>query len=158
MKRITPCLWFDDQAEQAAEFYCSIFSDSRIIEITRYTSAGPGPEGSVLTVHFELDGSEFIALNGGPLFPFTEAVSFSIDCADQAEIDYYWERLLEGGEPVQCGWLKDRYGLSWQVSPTELNAWVADPDPVKAARVTEVMLGMVKLDLEQLRAAYEGTL
>lgn len=157
MPRITPNLWFDDQALDAAEFYVSIFPNSRVTDVLHYTAAGPGPEGSVLSVNFELDGQPFTGINGGPVFPFTEAVSLLVDCADQAEIDYFWERLTDGGEEVQCGWLKDRYGLSWQVVPAGWEAIVNDPDRERARRATEAMLGMVKLDLAALLAAADAT-
>ncbi|WP_405019820.1 VOC family protein [Kitasatospora sp. NBC_00070] len=155
--RFTTCLWFDGQAEEAARYYLSVFANSRLGRITRYTEAGPGPAGSVVTVEFELNGQKFVGLNGGPEFRFTEAVSFQIPCADQAEIDHYWSRLTEdGGHGVACGWLKDRYGVSWQVVPTALIDMVADPDPEKARRTTEVMLTMVKIDLAALERAYAG--
>lgn len=156
MPRIIPNLWFDTQAEEAAEFYVSIFPNSRVTDITRYSEAGPGPAGTVLTVNFELDGQLFTAINGGPQFPFTEAVSFVIECADQAELDHYWERLTDGGQEVQCGWLKDRYGLSWQVVPAGWEAIMNDPDPERVARATTAMLGMVKLDIAALQAAADG--
>lgn len=156
MPRITPNLWFDDQALEAAEFYVSIFPNSRITDVLHYTAAGPGPEGTVLSVNFELDGQPFTGINGGPIFPFTEAVSLLIDCKDQAEIDHYWARLTDGGEEVQCGWLKDRYGLSWQVVPEGWEAIVNDPDRERARRATEAMLTMVKLDLAALQAAADG--
>lgn len=157
MPRITPNLWFDDQALEAAEFYVSVFPNSRITDVLHYTAAGPGPEGTVLSVNFELDGQPFTGINGGPVFPFTEAVSLLIDCKDQAEIDHYWEKLTDGGEEVQCGWLKDRYGLSWQVVPAGWEAIVNDPDRERARRATEAMLGMVKLDLAALQAAADAT-
>ena len=156
MPKITPCLWFDDQAEEAARFYVSLFKNSSIGRIARYGDAGPGPKGSVVTVEFELDGQAFIGLNGGPHFKFTEAVSFSIDCADQAEVDFYWDRLSEGGQTSQCGWLKDRFGLSWQVVPTVLADMISDSDPEKARRATEAMLQMTKLDIAKLQQAYAG--
>lgn len=156
MQGITPCLWFDAEAEQAAELYTSIFPDSEIGEVVRYTEAGPGEPGSVLTVSFRLNGHPFMALNGGPVFTFSEATSFVVNCETQEEVDYFWERLSEGGEKSQCGWLKDRYGMSWQVVPTVLDALMADPDPEKARRVTEAMLQMTRLDIAALRAAYEG--
>ena len=156
MQKITPCLWFDDQAEEAARFYVSLFKNSSIGRIARYGDAGPGPKGSVVTIEFELDGQAFIGLNGGPHFNFTEAVSFSIDCADQAEVDFYWDRLSEGGETSQCGWLKDRFGLSWQVVPTVLAGLIGDPDPEKARRATEAMLQMTKLDIAKLQQAHAG--
>jgi predicted 3-demethylubiquinone-9 3-methyltransferase (glyoxalase superfamily) len=154
---ITTCLWFDSEAEEAANYYLGIFKDSTLGNITRYTEAGPGPAGSVLTVEFELNGQKFVGVNGGPMFTFSEAISFQIRCADQGEVDYYWSRLTEGGEEVQCGWLKDRYGVSWQVVPAALVEMVSDPDPVKAARTTEAMLAMTKLDIAALRRAYDGS-
>ena len=154
--KIIPNLWFDTQAEQAASFYCSIFKNSRILSTTRYPEGGPGPVGEVMTVDFELDGERFVGINGGPQFPFTEAVSFLINCADQAEVDYFWERLTDGGQEVQCGWLKDRYGLSWQVVPEGMDEVLNDPDPARAQRAMQAMLGMVKLDLAALRAAADG--
>jgi predicted 3-demethylubiquinone-9 3-methyltransferase (glyoxalase superfamily) len=156
MQRVSPFLWFDKEAEEAARFYVSIFKNSRITQILRYPSAGPGPAGSVWTVAFELDGLPFGAVNGGPLFPFTEAVSFVVTCETQGEIDQYWERLCEGGKPVQCGWLKDKFGLSWQIVPANLPALLGGDDPVKAKRATEAMLKMVKLDIDALRRAREG--
>ena len=161
-QKITPCLWFDDQAEQAAELYTSIFPDSRIIGISRYGKEGQEihgkPEGSVLTVDFELDGQRFTALNGGPMFRFTEAVSFQISCSSQAEVDHYWERLSEGGDAQaqQCGWLKDRFGLSWQVVPDVLAKLLGDPDKVKAGRVMQALLQMQKLNIAALQAAFDG--
>lgn len=154
--RLTTCLWFDGQAEEAVEHYLSIFKNSKRGRIIRYTEAGPGPAGSVVTVEFELNGQKFVALNGGPEFTFNEAISFQVPCADQAEVDYYWSRLTEGGQEVQCGWLRDRFGVAWQVVPTALDDMVADPDPEKARRATEAMLGMVKLDLAALERAYAG--
>ncbi|MCC7267333.1 MAG: VOC family protein [Caulobacteraceae bacterium] len=162
MPRITPCLWFDTQAEEAATFYASIFRNSSVGKITRYTDAHypGGPEaqpGKVLTVDFELDGQKFTSINGGPVFQFSEAVSMVIDCKDQAEVDYYWDALLAGGgQPSQCGWLKDRFGFSWQVTPVELYDLVNDPDPAKARRATEAMLKMVKLDIGELKKAHAG--
>ncbi|MDT7752964.1 MAG: hypothetical protein QOD96_6626 [Pseudonocardiales bacterium] len=153
---ITTCLWFDNQAEEAANYYLGIFKDSTLGSIVRYTEAGPGPAGSVLTVEFELNGQKFVGVNGGPMFTFSEAISFQIRCADQGEVDYYWSRLTEGGEEIQCGWLKDRYGVSWQVVPAALIEMVSDPDPVKAARTTEAMFAMTKLDIAALRSAYDG--
>lgn len=161
-QKITPCLWFDDQAEEAARFYTSIFPSSRIGEISRYGKEGHEihgkPEGSVLTVDFELDGQRFTALNGGPIFRFTEAVSFQISCSSQAEVDHYWQRLSEGGDPQaqQCGWLKDRFGLSWQVVPDLLAKLLSDPDKVKAGRTMQAMLQMQKLDIAALQAAFDG--
>lgn len=153
MQKITPFLWFDTQAEEAASFYASIFPNSKILKTARFGDAGPGPKGGVMTVVFELDGQRMIALNGGPQFKFTEAISLSVDCKDQAEVDHYWNRLLQGGKESQCGWLKDRYGLSWQVNPTILGELLADPDAKKAKRVMEAMLKMKKIDIAALRAA-----
>ena len=161
-QKITPCLWFDDQAEQAAEFYTSIFPHSRIIGISRYGKEGQEihgkPEGSVLTVEFELDGQLFTALNGGPIFRFTEAVSFQISCSTQEQVDHFWGRLTEGGDPhaQQCGWLKDRFGLSWQVVPEVLGRLLGDPDKVKAGRVMQALLQMEKLNIAALQAAFDG--
>ncbi|WP_327190278.1 VOC family protein [Streptomyces xinghaiensis] len=156
-KGFTTCLWFDGRAEEAAQYYTSVFEDGRIGKISRYTEAGPGPAGSVVTVDFEINGQKFVALNGGPEFSFTEAISFQITCENQAEVDHYWDRLTEGGgQEVQCGWVKDRFGVSWQIIPTVLLDMVGDPDPEKAKRATEAMLGMKKLDIAELRKAYEG--
>ncbi len=155
MPKISPFLWFDHQAEEAARFYVSIFPNSKIVTITRYGDAGPGPKGSVMTVVFQLNGQEFIALNGGPQFKFTEAVSLSVDCKTQEEVDQYWKRLSAGGEEGPCGWLKDRYGLSWQVNPTILGEMLNDPDRRKSKRVMEAMLQMKKIDIKTLRQAYE---
>src|SRR5690606_32413603 len=143
--QITPCLWFDTQGEEAAEFYTSVFPNSRIVEILRYGSAGPRPEGTVMTVSFELDGQSFIALNGGPEFTFNEAISLEVSCGSQDEVDRLWETLSEGGEEGPCGWLKDRYGVSWQVVPTLLLELIADPDQEQAQRVMAAMLGMGKI-------------
>jgi predicted 3-demethylubiquinone-9 3-methyltransferase (glyoxalase superfamily) len=158
LSKITPCLWFDGQAEDAAKLYTSLFPDSRIDKVNRSPADNPStPQGAVLTVDFTLAGQKFIGLNGGPDFKFTEAVSFTIDCADQAEVDRYWNALTSGGgEPSQCGWLKDRFGLSWQVIPRQLNEYLGGPDPEGARRAMEAMLKMTKLDVAQLRAAYEG--
>ena len=156
MPKITPFLWFDSQAEEAAAFYVSIFPNSRMVTTARYGEAGPGPAGSVMTVVFQLDGREFIALNGGPQFKFTEAVSFSVDCRTQQEVDQYWQKLSAGGEEGPCGWLKDKYGLSWQVNPAALGQMLSDPDPAKSKRVMQAMLGMKKIDIEGLKRAYEG--
>ena len=154
MPKTVPCLWFDGQAEQAAAHYTAIFPNSEILGVTRYGPETPGPEGSVMTVSFSLDGQRFIALNGGPQFSFSEAISFQVLCADQDEVDYYWERLSEGGEPGPCGWLKDRFGVSWQVEPTVLLDLIDDPDPDRAQRVTQAMLKMSKIEIaELLRAA-----
>jgi predicted 3-demethylubiquinone-9 3-methyltransferase (glyoxalase superfamily) len=162
LQKITPCLWFDGQAEEAATFYVSIFDNAEMGAVSRYGKEGFGihgrPEGSVMTVTFRLDGQEFVALNGGPLFKFTEAVSLMVQCESQAEIDRYWERLTEGGDPdaQQCGWLKDKYGLSWQIVPAALSDMMKDPDRRKSERVMKALLPMKKLDLAALRRAYEG--
>jgi predicted 3-demethylubiquinone-9 3-methyltransferase (glyoxalase superfamily) len=156
MQKITPFLWFDTQAEEAAEFYVSIFKNSRILDITRYGDAGPGPKGSAMTVRFVLDGQEFIGLNGGPHFKFTEAVSFSVDCKTQEEVDELWEKLSAGGKEGQCGWLIDKYGLSWQINPTIFGEMLGDKDPAKAKRVMEAMLRMKKIDIAGLKRAYDG--
>jgi predicted 3-demethylubiquinone-9 3-methyltransferase (glyoxalase superfamily) len=153
---ITPNLWFDTEAEEAAEFYCSVFPNSRILGVTRYTEAGPRAAGMVMTVDFELDGERFVAINGGPEFTFDEAVSFAITCADQDEIDHYWSQLTEGGEEGPCGWLKDRFGLSWQVVPSGIEELWADPDPERTRRAMEAMFGMRKIDIAALRSAADG--
>ena len=155
MPRITPFLWFDNNAEEAANFYVSVFKNSKVLNIARYGEVGPGPKGTVMTVEFELDGQEFVALNGGPQFKFTEAVSFVVNCDTQEEVDYYWERLSEGGEKSRCGWLRDKFGLGWQVTPTILGKLLADKDQEKANRVMQTMLKMDKLDIEPLQRAYE---
>jgi len=156
MQRITPNLWFDTEAEEAASFYCSVFENSRIVNVTRYTEAGPREAGTVMTVEFELDGQRFVGINGGPQFTFDEAVSFQIACETQDELDYYWERLSEGGEEGPCGWLKDRYGLSWQVTPKGMDELFSDADPQRARRAMEAMLKMSKLDIGALRSAADG--
>ncbi len=153
MPTTVPCLWFDGQAERAATHYTTIFPNSEILGMTRYGPGAPGPEGSVMTVSFSLDGQEFVGLNGGPQFTFSEAVSFQIHCADQDEVDYYWSRLSEGGQEGPCGWLKDRFGLSWQVVPTMLFELVDDPDPGRAQRVTQAVLGMGKIEIAELQRA-----
>lgn len=155
-QRIVTNLWFDTEAEEAAEFYTSVFKNSRIVNVARYTEAGPRPAGTVMTVEFELDGQRFIGINGGPEFKFDEAVSLMISCETQDEIDHYWERLTEGGEESQCGWLKDRYGLSWQVVPTGMDEVFSDPDPERARRAMEALLKMRKLDIAALRSAADG--
>jgi predicted 3-demethylubiquinone-9 3-methyltransferase (glyoxalase superfamily) len=156
MPRITPNLWFDTQGEEAAEFYCSIFPNSKITNVTHYTEAGPGTPGSVLTVDFVLDGQEFTAINGGPEFTFTEAISLAVNCDDQEEVDHYWEKLTDGGQEVQCGWLKDRYGLSWQVVPAGMIELFNDAEPARAERAMQAMFGMKKLDMAALQAAADG--
>lgn len=157
MPSISPFLWFDNQAEQAAALYTSVFPNSKITGVQR-NSGGPGPEGAVMIVQFELDGQPFTALNGGPEhFTFNESVSFLVSCRDQAEVDSYWDRLTaDGGEPGPCGWLKDRYGLSWQIVPQALTELLADPDPAKAGRVMQAMLGMTKIDIKALQDAHQG--
>jgi predicted 3-demethylubiquinone-9 3-methyltransferase (glyoxalase superfamily) len=152
----TTCLWFDTEAEEAANHYMSIFKNSQLGDVVRYGEAGPRPAGTVMTVDFELNGQRFVALNGGPEFKFNEAISFQIDCEDQEEVDYYWSRLSEGGEEGPCGWLKDKFGMSWQVIPTVLPKLMNDPDPEKAKRATEAMLGMKKLDIAALQKAHAG--
>ncbi len=156
MQKITPCLWFDDNIEEAVKFYTSIFKNSRITKVSHYGDAGPKPKGTVLTVVFELEGQEFMALNGGPQFKFTEAISLLVNCTTQGELDAIWDKLSAGGQEVQCGWLKDRYGLSWQIVPTIMADMMQDKDPLKAKRVMEAMLEMVKLDIKTLQRAYEG--
>lgn len=156
MGKITPFLWFDDKAEEAANFYVSIFNNAKIHRVSRYAEDSPGTPGTVMTVEFELDGQEFIALNGGPQFTFTPAVSFSIDCATQAEVDRFWDRLSEGGQTSQCGWLQDKYGLSWQVVPSVLPQLLRDDDEKKADAVMQAMLKMTKLDITTLQDAYDG--
>ncbi len=154
MPKITPFLWFDGQAEEAAQFYTSIFENSKIEGVTRYGDVGPGPKGTVMTVAFQLDGQEFVALNGGPQFPFTEAVSFVVNCATQKEIDYFWDKLSAGGQQIECGWLKDKYGLSWQIVPAELSKMLQDPDPDTTNRVMQAVLQMIKPDIQRLEQAY----
>lgn len=157
MQKITPFLWFDGQAEEAADFYVSVFPNSKIKEVSRYPEAGPGKPGSVMVVAFELDGVAFTALNGGPTSKFTEAVSFVVDCGSQEEVDHYWEKLTaDGGSPSQCGWLKDKYGLSWQITPRRLMELVQDSDRAKASRVFEAMLKMQKIDIAKLEEAAKG--
>ena len=157
MPNITPFLWFDKEAAQAAKFYTSIFKKSRIKHVARYGDAGPGPKGSVMTVAFSIAGQDFIALNGGPMFKFNESVSFVINCRTQQEIDYYWKRLASGGgKPVQCGWLTDKFGLSWQIVPADMREIMGGNNPEGSQRAMQAMLKMKKLDLETLRRAYEG--
>jgi predicted 3-demethylubiquinone-9 3-methyltransferase (glyoxalase superfamily) len=155
MQKITPFLWFDNQAEEAANLYTSIFKDSKIVNIKRYGEAGPGPKGTVMVVTFRLDGQEFLALNGGPEFKFNEAISFYVNCETQEEVDELWEKLSEGGEKGPCGWLKDKYGVSWQIIPTALTDMLSDPNPEKSERVMKAMLQMGKIDIEGLKRAYE---
>ncbi|WP_428940644.1 VOC family protein [Fontivita pretiosa] len=156
MQKITPFLWFDGRAEEAATFYTSIFKNSRIVNIARYGDAGPGPKGSVMTVCFTLDGQEFVALNGGPMFNFTEAISFVVNCQTQEEVDYYWEKLSEAGHKARCGWLKDKFGVSWQVVPVALGELLGSKDAARSKRVAEAMLKMIKLDIATLKRAFEG--
>jgi predicted 3-demethylubiquinone-9 3-methyltransferase (glyoxalase superfamily) len=153
VKNITPCLWFDTEAEEAANFYTSVFPGSKIGKVTRYGSAGPRPEGMVMTVSFELNGREFVALNGGPDFTFSEAISFQVSCESQEEVDHYWSKLAEGGEEGPCGWLKDRFGLSWQIIPKRLPELLTDSDREKAQRVMAAMLEMKKIDVAELERA-----
>jgi predicted 3-demethylubiquinone-9 3-methyltransferase (glyoxalase superfamily) len=157
MDQITPCLWFDTEGEEAASFYTSIFPNSRVVDVAHYGEAGPRPAGTVMTVSFELNGQKFVALNGGPEFTFSEAISFQVPCEDQAEVDIFWSKLTEGGEESQCGWLKDKFGLSWQIFPKALPELLGDPDREKAQRVMAAMLKMKKIDLDVLeRAAAEA--
>ena len=160
IQKITPFLWFDKQAEEAANFYVSIFRNSKITGVTHYdessANASGMPAGSVMTVAFQLEGQEFVALNGGPVFTFTNAVSFVVNCDTQEEIDYYWDRLTDGGEVIECGWLKDRYGLAWQVTPAIWQEFLSDPDPEKAKRYMEALMKMKKLDIAELKRAWEG--
>jgi predicted 3-demethylubiquinone-9 3-methyltransferase (glyoxalase superfamily) len=156
VQRIIPNLWFDTEAEEAANFYISVFKNSRIVSVSNYTEAGPGEPGTVMAVEFELDGERFVGINGGPQFQFTEAVSFGIACEDQAEVDYYWESLTDGGEEGPCGWLKDKYGLSWQVVPNGMDELFSDHDPQRAQRAMQAMFSMKKLDLAALKAAADG--
>ncbi len=157
MASITPSLWFDNDLEEAAEFYISVFRNSSIERFDRYTDAGPGTPGEVVSGAFVLDGQRFLGINGGPQFPFSEAVSFEVRCADQDEVDYYWSRLLDGGVESQCGWLKDRFGLSWQIVPQQLFELINDSDPARAAAATRAMLGMHKIVVADLEAAARGT-
>jgi predicted 3-demethylubiquinone-9 3-methyltransferase (glyoxalase superfamily) len=162
VQKIAPCLWFDDQAQEAAEFYTAIFGNSKIVNVARYGEAGHDvhgkPAGTVMAVAFELEGQAFTALNGGPMFKFNEAISFQVDCETQADVDYYWGKLSEGGDEKaqQCGWLKDKYGVSWQVVPRALLEMINDPDPGKSGRVMEAMLRMKKIDIGELKRAYAG--
>jgi predicted 3-demethylubiquinone-9 3-methyltransferase (glyoxalase superfamily) len=153
MEKITPFLWFDTEAEEAAALYTSTFKNSRVTGVTRYGAAGPGEEGSVMTVTFELDGQAFVGLNGGPMYKFTEAISFQVNCASQEEVDYFWSRLSEGGEEGPCGWLKDKFGMSWQVTPTRLFELISDPDPERSQRAMQAMMSMKKIDIAALEEA-----
>ena len=154
-QKITPCLWFDDNAEEAINFYVSIFKNSEILHVQRYSEAGPGVPGTVMAISFRLDGQEFEAINGGPYFKFTEAISFAIDCESQEEVDELWGKLIEGGEPGQCGWLKDKYGLSWQVVPKILYEMLQDPDPARVTHVTQALYQMTKINIAKLQQAYD---
>ncbi len=154
-QKITPFLWFDNQAEAAVNFYTSIFKNSRILSVSRYGEAGPGPQGSVMTAAFELAGQEFMALNGGPQFKFSEAISFVVNCETQEEVDEFWERLSEGGQKIQCGWLKDKYGVSWQIVPTVLGELMQSGDAARSQRMMQALLQMTKIDIEGLKKAYE---
>jgi len=156
MQKITPFLWFDDKAEEAVDFYTSIFKNSKTISISRYGDAGPGPKGAVMVAKFQIEGQEFMALNGGPTFTFSPAISFVVNCKTQEEVDELWKKLSEGGAKSQCGWLTDKFGLSWQIVPTVLGELMQDKDPVKTNRVMAALLQMTKLDIEGLRKAYEG--
>lgn len=156
MQKIAPCLWFDGKAEEAARFYTSVFANSRIATTMHHTDAGPGPKGSVLAVTFELEGQEFMALNGGPAFTFTPAISLFVHCGSQKEIDGYWSKLSDGGTPRQCGWIQDKFGVCWQIVPDALGQMLRDPDAAKAKRVMEAMMKMVKLDIALLEQAYRG--
>ncbi|HUC37456.1 MAG TPA: VOC family protein [Acidimicrobiales bacterium] len=157
MPKITPFLWFDDQAEEAVDFYVSVFPNSRVLQVTRYSEGGPGPAGSVMTIHFELDGNEFVALNGGPVhYGFDESVSFVIDCATEKEVDHFWQALTDGREEIACGWLKDRFGMRWQVVPSELPQVIGDPDPDRAKRAVQAMMSMKKLDIRAMKEAADG--
>ncbi|MGH2559355.1 MAG: VOC family protein [Thermomicrobiales bacterium] len=154
-RKITPFLWFDNNAEEAMNYYVSVFEDAEVLNVSRYGEGGPGPAGTVMTATFRLNGQEFTALNGGPQYTFTEAVSFLIECENQEEVDYYWDKLSAGGEPGPCGWLKDQFGLSWQVIPTTLFELLQDDDPAKANRVMQAMLQITKIDVAKLKEAYE---
>jgi predicted 3-demethylubiquinone-9 3-methyltransferase (glyoxalase superfamily) len=155
-QKITPCLWFDGNAEEAVNFYVSTFKNSRVLKTSYYGDAGPMPKGTVLTITFELEGQGFMALNGGPEFTFNEAISLMVSCATQAEVDELWTRLGEGGKEIQCGWIKDRYGLAWQIVPSILIELITDKDPAKSDRVLKALMGMVKLDIDRLKQAYDG--
>jgi predicted 3-demethylubiquinone-9 3-methyltransferase (glyoxalase superfamily) len=156
MQKITPFLWFNDNAEEAMKFYTSIFKNSKIGKVARYGDAGPGPKGTVMTASFSLEGQEFLALNGGPNFKFTEAISFVVNCETQKELDEFWEKLSADGQEIECGWLKDKFGLSWQIVPTILGKLMSDPDPAKSQRVMNALLKMKKLDIATLQRAHDG--
>lgn len=156
MQKITPFLWFNDNLEEALSFYTSVFRNAKVGNVVRYGKAGPGPEGTAMTATFELEGQQFMALNGGPMFSFTEAISFFLNCETQEEVDGFWEKLSEGGQKSRCGWLKDKFGLSWQIVPSVLGKLLHDKDPEKSSRVMQAMLRMDKLDIQILQAAYDG--
>jgi len=156
MQKITPFLWFNGKAEEAANFYTSIFKNSKILNIARYGEAGPGPKGTVMVATFQIEGQKFMALNGGPQYTFSPAISFYVDCETQSEVDELWEKLSAGGSEVQCGWLRDKFGVSWQIIPKTLIELMQDKDPVKSQRVFKAMMGMIKIDIEALRRAYRG--
>lgn len=156
MQKITPFLWFDNNAEEAANFYVSIFKNSKVLSVSRYGDAGSGPKGTVMVAEFQIEGQEFVALNGGPRFKFDEAISFVVNCETQDEVEYFWDRLSEGGKKSRCGWLQDKFGLWWQVVPTVLGKLMSDSDPEKVKRVTQTMLQMDRIDIEPLQRAYEG--
>jgi predicted 3-demethylubiquinone-9 3-methyltransferase (glyoxalase superfamily) len=157
VQKIRPFLWFDDKAEEAANFYVSVFKNSRITDVRRYGAEAPGETGTVMTVSFELEGQEFMALNGGPHYTLTPAISFFVDCKTQSEVDDLWDKLVKGGEESQCGWLQDKYGVSWQIIPEALGEMLSDPDDEKSERVMKAMLGMVKIDVAELQRAYDGS-
>jgi predicted 3-demethylubiquinone-9 3-methyltransferase (glyoxalase superfamily) len=156
MQRIVPFLWFDSNAEEAVNFYISVFKNSKILNIARYGDAGPGPKGTVMTMNFQLEGQDFMALNGGPHYTFSPAISFFVNCETQAEVDELWEKLTAGGSDVQCGWLRDKFGVSWQIIPRTLIELMQDKDPMKSQRVFKAMMGMIKIDIEGLKRAYRG--
>jgi predicted 3-demethylubiquinone-9 3-methyltransferase (glyoxalase superfamily) len=155
VQKITPFLWFDNQAEEAANFYTSIFPNSKVVRVVRCGETGPGPAGSVLTVEFQLEGQTFVALNGGPVYKFSEAISFVVNCQTQDEVDHYWEKLTAGGTEIQCGWLKDKFGLAWQIVPTVFFELLSDPDPKKSQRVMNALMTMIKPDIRALQQAYD---
>jgi predicted 3-demethylubiquinone-9 3-methyltransferase (glyoxalase superfamily) len=155
-QKITPFLWFNDNAEEAMNLYVSVFKNSKITNVSRYPEGGPGPVGKVMVANFQLEGQDFMVLNGGPHYTITPAISFMVDCKDQEEVDYFWDKLVEGGEPMQCGWLTDRFGVSWQITPTILGELLSDPDPEKSGRVMQAMFQMVKIDIKGLQDAYAG--
>lgn len=154
--KITPCLWFDMNAEEAVKFYLSVFSKAKKLKVSKYAEGGPAPKGTVLTIQFQIEGQEFLALNGGPNFKFNESVSFVVNCKNQKDIDYYWEALSKGGEKSMCGWLKDKFGLSWQIAPANIGAMLTDKDPKKSTRVFQAIMGMQKIDMDKLKKAYAG--